>query len=197
MVSIGSLGSGGNQYGLPTSDLDHILITHPAGGWQNDLVARIHQSQYALEQRLFGARSHADLRCIIPQAVILFQLFLDRGTQIGDAGDGGILGKVLINGRLGSALDVVRSMEIRFPDVEFDYIHAIPDHLRHLGVQLNGRRWSDTICSCTEHTTNLLWLLSNRSLRRILGRMEITPWLPSLSACKTRPGPSDPSCSPR
>ncbi len=96
---------------------------------------------------MLAAAGHQDLGRLVGQAVVGLK-FLDNGLfELGDAAHRGIAGEALFDGPDGGFPDVVRSLEVRLPHPEVDYVDPLGLELVGLGVQGQrggGRNLTDT-----------------------------------------------------
>ena len=127
------------------SQLHHLRIAHPVRGWHDDLVARIDQCQHRVADTLLGTVATRDLsRCEI-QPILLLQLPDNGVTQVGITRYGRVTRVILIDGFLGSLLDMIRRIEVGFPHTEVDHIHTLCLQLCTLLRHRQCGRWREAV----------------------------------------------------
>ena len=103
-----------------------------------DLVALLAGGQDDVVTGVLAAAGNDDLRGLIGQAVLLFELVGDGLAQLGDAAGGRVLGEPVIEGLDRRILDVLRGVEIGLPRAKTDHVQPLRLHL--LGLGIDGQR---------------------------------------------------------
>src|SRR5437667_9785878 len=87
---------------------------------------------------MFAATGNNDLRGLVAEAVLAFELVGDGLAQLGDAAGGRVLSEALVECLDGSIFDVLRGIEIRFTRAKTDHILSLGFHL--FGLRINRQR---------------------------------------------------------
>jgi hypothetical protein len=107
------------------SVVDDVLIRHPVGDGDDDLVAGIDQRLREVEDEVLSAHGDDAFVGLVGGPEVLVVTVADGLPELGHAGRRGVLGKVLIDGAGGSALDVIGGGEIRLAGPEIDHVDAL------------------------------------------------------------------------
>ena len=102
-----------------------FFVGDPEGGGDNHLVAGVDQALYKLVDALLGTGGNDDLLGGEIEIIVAFKLVAYGLAKVGIAGDGGIVGEVVVDGLFGSLFDSFGSIEIGFADGKTDDIFAL------------------------------------------------------------------------
>ena len=117
---------------------DQLIVAHPVGGGEDDLVAGVEQGlQSAVEDGLAAAGDHDFVGAVV-QAPVLLEPLGHGLAHVQGAGGGGVFGLIVFNGPDTGLLDVFRGGEVGFADAEADYVDAFRAHLLELSVDCHG-----------------------------------------------------------
>ena len=111
--------------GVAAGEQHHVGIAHPIGRRDDHLVARIERRHQRIVEHLLAAGADDDLRRLVVELVLALELARDRGLQLGNAVDGGVLRRLAVADRLdGRFFDVVGRVEIRLAGAKPDDVAA-------------------------------------------------------------------------
>ena len=117
--------AGTDDDGSTVGQFDHFGIAHPVRSRYNHFIALVHQGQDGVADRLLGTVGAADLCGGVVQSILVFQLGHDGIAQGRITGYGRIAREVVVDGFLGSFLDVVGRIEVGFAYTQVDDIDPL------------------------------------------------------------------------
>ena len=114
------------------------FVGDPIGCGDDDFVAGVDEDLADLVEGLFCAGGHNNLVGGEIQVIISLELVADGLTDVGIAGDGGIMGEIVINGLLGCLFDYFGGVEVGFANGEADDVLALLFELAGFGGHGEG-----------------------------------------------------------
>ena len=115
--------------GRGAGELDLRVVAHPVGREHDGLVAGVEHREAEIGDRLLGAVADDDLLGRVLQAVFALELPRDCLAEFDESVDGRVLREALVEGALGSLLDVVGGVEVGLPEAERDDVVALGGEL--------------------------------------------------------------------
>ena len=128
---------GGQDHRRGAGELDHLRVTQPVGGRDDDLVAFLAGGDDDVEAGVLAAAGDDDLRRLVVEAVLALELVGDGLAQLGDAAAGRVFGEAGGERGSGGVLDVLGGVEVRFAGAKADDVFA--GGLHGFGFGINGQ----------------------------------------------------------
>src|SRR5262249_19372934 len=110
---------------LPAGEEDHVGITHPIRGRDDDLVPRVQCRDEGVVQYLLAAGANRDLAWLVVEAVLTLELFDNGVFELGDAIDVRVLrGLAALDRGYRRPLNIVGRIKIRLTGAQPDDVAA-------------------------------------------------------------------------
>ena len=122
----------GQQDVLAAGEVDHLHVTYPCRGRDDDLITGVDERHDGIAQLVLGTIADDNLVGGVLQAILAAQFLAYCLTQRQVAGNGRIEREVVVDGLTGSSLDVVGGEEVGFAHREVNHIHALSAQLAAL-----------------------------------------------------------------
>lgn len=110
---------------LALGEADELLVGDPEGGGDDDLVAGIDKALHHLIEALLGTRGDDYLLGLVLQTVVAEKFGADGFAKVGVAGDGRIVGEVVVDGLLGGFLNGFGGIKVGLTDGEADDVFTL------------------------------------------------------------------------
>ena len=116
---------GFNVNAFAASHTYYLLVRNPARGGDYNLVARVDKALHQLVDGLFGSGGNNNLFGFEIEVVVAFELVAHGLAQVGVAGHGGIVRKVVVDSLFGGLFHQLGGVEIGFADAQADNVLAL------------------------------------------------------------------------
>ena len=120
----------GNRPGAHNTGL--AVVVGETGIRHQDLIAGVQQQHHGQHQALHGAHGDDDMILGVALPVPFPVLVGHSLPQLRNAGVGGVVGLTLVNGFLGSLLDVLRCVEVGLAHRQLDGLRILSRQIKHL-----------------------------------------------------------------
>ena len=150
----------GHRHRLAAGQNHHLHVTHPCRHRDHNLVARVDEGHHNVAQLVLGTVADNHLRRLEVKAVLSLE-FLDNSlAQRQVARHGGVEREIVVDGALGSLLDMIRSVKVRLAHREVNHVNALSLQLTALLAhrQRCARRQSPYSVTDIFHAANIAFL---------------------------------------
>ena len=129
-----------DEHARAAAHLDHFGVGQPVRGRDDDLVPLLDEREHRVEDGVLRARRDDDLRRVVVEPLLLFELFGDLLAQRGKARGRGVFGAAVVQRLFRRVDDVLRGIEVGFARAETDDGLPFRLHRLCLGGDRKGQR---------------------------------------------------------